>query len=435
LDKVPRTLQSLALFCKVANNAQSACHAVGLSLHPAIAEHQRAVMHRHPIFAKVIYHADSWTLYSAGVPELDFNDGDDDPGVLVGGDGVVGAAHPLQDAPVDGALAPDGAGGANSQHCDGPSAAGRGGGQVQHGVDEGPGDDAGGDSSAGSGGGSGSGSIKARLIMTLHNGAHDLLHKYLVQFIQLCIGEHKGSYFSVPLHPQALATVKARMQPHLQAPADLGEDISLATSSRLGLHINSDVVQQAPLFCAMLQRNLFCKVVRKAPSKLIHHHIRGEEGFGSTDSIVSLHEALKVDPTNEFVLLDTTSTGYHTSLTKQSIVLSFKSFPLHCLLEMRVWIVSDGIHCQLSPQFGALSMPVECQDVLPEVLRDLLASHSGDGVAVMASDSAFEQKHRIGGYQMWWAFREAFSVQHLFMVVFVKRAFAFMFEDVPPRRG
>jgi hypothetical protein len=243
LDSAPGTLQSLAFFCQTASSAKDACRALGLSAHPAITqEYLVRNMFRHPIFAKVIYHGDPWTLYSAAPPPLDFDDDSDGPGDLDDGRGFGGAAHPLDGAPIDGALAPDGAGGASSQNVESASAAGGGCGHVQRGAAGGPSGAAGGDSSGGSGGGSGSGPSKSRLIMTLHHGAVELLHKYLVQYIQLRIVEYKGSYFSVPLHPQALATVKARMQPHLQVPGDLGEDISLATSSMHGLKIKADVV-------------------------------------------------------------------------------------------------------------------------------------------------------------------------------------------------
>ena len=79
LDSSPSLFGDFCRWCSVSSNAKKACDAVGLGDHPAIEEcHQDRNMFRSPIFGKVVYHADGYSLYRATPFQAQLGPGDDD---------------------------------------------------------------------------------------------------------------------------------------------------------------------------------------------------------------------------------------------------------------------------------------------------------------------------------------------------------------------
>ena len=101
----PAELKEVAFLCQVASNPLRAGKAVGLMNHPVLLENQRRCMHRHPIFGRIIYHADGFSLYRAAVPVLNMGGDSDDDGPDLDGlpGGVDCAGHDGGAGGVDGA--------------------------------------------------------------------------------------------------------------------------------------------------------------------------------------------------------------------------------------------------------------------------------------------------------------------------------------------
>ena len=77
----------------------------------------------------------------------------------------------------------------------------------------------------------------------------------------------------------------------------------------IGTHDGQPDVEskQATDFSKILRNMILRRLVWHNPSRLIYHHVKGEEGFASSDSIVAVHKVMKVDLTEQCVLVDIAS--------------------------------------------------------------------------------------------------------------------------------
>jgi len=109
MEKDPAVMREMAYISQVLPNARDACTAVGMRLHPSVLSSATNKI-RHPMFSKVIYHADSYSLYHAAPPDVQAggddggsdsdSDHDDRPD---GNDGHVEEEDHGDGGPVDGA--------------------------------------------------------------------------------------------------------------------------------------------------------------------------------------------------------------------------------------------------------------------------------------------------------------------------------------------
>ena len=70
LERTPAAVQRLGLYAQVASNHRKAVIALGLQHHHVLSKGGVSLQCRHPVYAKVIYHSDSWTLYGQAPPTL-----------------------------------------------------------------------------------------------------------------------------------------------------------------------------------------------------------------------------------------------------------------------------------------------------------------------------------------------------------------------------
>lgn len=88
LENGDLSLESFAWYCQIARNSFEACQSVGLAGHPSLGTVPARRRHQSQLHAKVIYHADPYTLYTAAAPDVEMKPG--------GGRNVV-PLHALQD--------------------------------------------------------------------------------------------------------------------------------------------------------------------------------------------------------------------------------------------------------------------------------------------------------------------------------------------------
>ena len=178
LDSRPEVMHELAYCCQVTYNAQMACQAVGLSGHPSVTQqtHEAAATQRKSrllVHAKVIYHADSHTLYRAVPPDLEYrpdDDGDDQPAAPHDSDGKGHVGHSEPSASTSGV------------------------------------------GSSGGDGGDGNPSKPARRVLVNHQGALDLLKKYLLQFVLVMLKDQQAMYLAVPVVSSALVKLSSALR-------------------------------------------------------------------------------------------------------------------------------------------------------------------------------------------------------------------------------
>ena len=251
-----------AFCCQCVPNAEAACEAAGFSKHPAIQEQTRERnMFRHPIYGRVIYHADGMTLYRSPPPAIGFNrDNRPGPGAgedecqdndAGGGDGAGGGgdghggggdgadrrgdcAEGEADGPKDnvneGSMGSPGFGAcsgdqpvngvdhaAGSQgqqstsHCGGSGSGQQQGqrgdrGELCHRVSSVQG--AGGGQDDGNDEDDGRGHCQHRHVIRWHHGAFQLLLNDLLQFVNALLKHEQATYFSLPLHQGTLSSLR-----------------------------------------------------------------------------------------------------------------------------------------------------------------------------------------------------------------------------------
>ena len=193
LQGQPSRVQRFALYAQSASRHRRAAQALGLHLHPSLVQTHTPLHSRHPLYAKVIYHADAWTLYGQSPPVLVFDKQQrmtlhapvvDDEADVEGDDGQ--AEEDLEEAArsqgeevveVEGQREPNMAADRRAQAP--PASLGA--------------------------------------IWREHAGIQPLLSKYLLQHLQVRLGELAGeshAFFGVPLHPRhAFQTLHNKLFP------------------------------------------------------------------------------------------------------------------------------------------------------------------------------------------------------------------------------
>ena len=107
--------------------------------------------------------------------------------------------------------------------------------------------------------------------------------------------------------------------------------------------------------------------------------------------VVALHRVLRVGIQEQVVVLDSNSVSHHSSLTAQSLVLSFRSFPLESLLDMHMWDIADDLEYCICGKVVDVKVPEECNSIMPSLLKDLIEKHDDKGV-VLDPDHAQAEK-------------------------------------------
>ena len=356
LDSRPEVMHELAYCCQVTYNAQMACQAVGLSGHPSVTQqtHEAAATQRKSrllVHAKVIYHADSHTLYRAVPPDLEYrpdDDGDDQPAAPHDSDGKGHVGHSEPSASTSGV------------------------------------------GSSGGDGGDGNPSKPARRVLVNHQGALDLLKKYLLQFVLVMLKDQQAMYLAVPVVSSALVKLSSALRGQARRS-------SLASDEDPGLalaHVQAESgnvsgvdlgdLLQAKKFQALFQDMLFFKVVRLKPSMVTRRRGKGERGFEKNDSVVAAHKVLRIAVDEQLVIVDAASHNYASDIARQSLVLSFEALPLEALLDLRLWEPTGEM--EYSIDASILKQPVsfsgECRSAANAVIQQFLEGTGEDGAAL-----------------------------------------------------
>ena len=164
-------------------------------------------------------------------------------------------------------------------------------------------------------------------IFNLRHGALGLLKKCLIKYLSTRLKAEPNVYVSVPLPAAGVATVSSKLQ--VLSSGIAGSDDSSARSPP----------DMRAMASKTLRSMIFCRSVRRSPSRLLYHHVKGQEGFAPSDSIVIVHKAMKVGFTERSVLVDIASLRYDAHATTQNMVLSLTAFPAGALVRVRFWDV------------------------------------------------------------------------------------------------
>jgi hypothetical protein len=129
-----------------------------------------------------------------------------------------------------------------------------------------------------------------------------------------------------------------------------------------------------------LRNVIFCRLVRRSPSRLLYHHVKGQEGFAPSDSIVTVHKVMKVDFTERSVLVDIASFRYDAHATTQNMALSLTAFPVDALVRVRFWGVhsEEQLHYLVDEDVVGDVVPDECRGVVSDVLSDIFEGRAID---------------------------------------------------------
>ena len=153
-------------------------------------------------------------------------------------------------------------------------------------------------------------------IFNLHHGALGLLKKYLTKYLSTRLKAEPNVYVSVPFSAAGVATASSKLR--VLSSGIAGSDTRAMASKSL-------------------HKMFFCRLVRHRPSRLLYHHVKGQEGFAPSDSIVTVHKVMKVGFTERSVLVDIASCRYGAHATTQNMVLSLPAFPVEALVRLRFW--------------------------------------------------------------------------------------------------
>ena len=408
INASPDTVSELAFFTELACNPQKAAAALGITGHPAVTAvesqvDRRSRRSRDPIFGKVIYHTDPYTLYSAAAPLLEFGDDDDDDpdscapdkaGDTPGDVAYVGP-HVAGPSGCGGGVCAAGGSSGGSGHSHAVGSLSTSGGSSAKGAGQGPsgnpsgccGATGGADAPSGSGG---SGQAPAgkppRTILERHHACLDMIKKYLVAFLLLRMKEADGAYFSVKLAEGAVSTLEQKLLPEGAVETATATCLQLAVPSELLVldqeehepgqpgHVSN---VSASKFAKMVRNAVFFRLVRRAPGKLKLRNRKAN--FDNSDNAVSLHEVVDVDLKALNAYVDIASTKLDPDTKSMSMVLSLAAFPLSQLVSMMEW-TCDDMRYGVSRIAAGECIPTECKGSVGPLIKNLLECDTGEGV-------------------------------------------------------
>ena len=230
---------------------------------------------------KVIYHADTYTLYSAPAPPIDIAPNDDS-------NSRARMAAASRDGSASSGAAGSGTGSGGGAASSSSTAAVGGGGT-------------GGVSSSSSAGGSAGATSGGhpidciRRARSSYAGIHEAVIKYMRQFALAVLKQDTDSFFSVPLHKAVLWSLSSLLK---EGCGDgRAESIDFVSSSGGAVPVDDVVDVKAESWKVVGARKLiadsiFFRVNKVSPNAGVRTHTRGEAGMTHNDVVMSLHQAL-----------------------------------------------------------------------------------------------------------------------------------------------
>ena len=370
LDQDPGFLGKIAALSQRATTARAACRVLGLGWHGSVVGIEGATSYRHPMFSKVIYHADSSTLYGRCALWITRNEHGGLSGV---GDAV--AAPSEGDGGVDvlplaweverpaAAVAPGGG-------DDG------GGEPVEAVVGGGPPPDAPVD---GDHGGPAAAEVAPAFGAGFSDGMRDALVGFKSESIRTLFLDHmraslspKDSQFlTLRLRPGTLQRLHTYLLHGQSGHADstLEDDLAspdhVIAQAQSGLRASEGDIAAPERFLRSLRGLLFVKVVKSNAHKAKRAKLHGGGKLNAMDIIVQAHAVVGVDAAHREVHVESASVGYcegRAMSEKIPLVLSLSSLSLSDMQNLFLW-TSSGLHYTMSTP---IARPMD-SDLAPSV--------------------------------------------------------------------
>ena len=378
----PRFVHDLAGLCHQLRNNQLCVSSLCLQAHPSIASVQGSRnKFRHPLLARIIYHADPFTLYAAAPPVLPNapDDDDDDAGDDAGnGEGGNGNGHEQ-----GGALGDDEDAGPRSDvesmsGQDGPGQAGDAAAVMQNMEPPPP------------------GSLES--LVQNHTGASAaLLQKYMVERIFSVFSEHGtagagvGMFLSLPFTRSGMRTLSATLGVRNAGEAGcfhVDQDVGLAPLPALeGPEFEEDgpaVADMATLarwegFTEKARSLLFFQVVRANPMALKRSKSDKDKGIVFGDIVIAPHKLCSINPRKRHAHVEAVSLQIPGPVARDTVMLSLKSLEPSVLIHLRLWQKKETLHYSIKremlPDENGLSE--DCFEAMSILLEDMLSSEKG----------------------------------------------------------
>lgn len=268
----PRTSAEKGQLFRRGVPAHAEPQALGLSSHPAIAATRRQyAQHKHPMYGKVIYHADAATIYRNDLPDCEDEGGVGDPIVVALTQHAGGADGHGVASRGSGVGASSSSGSTSAPQAPTASSGGVGASALAARRD------------GGEDGNGGGGATKPKAsVLTRHHAALPMIRKYLVSYLVMRLRSDAGGerrYFSVKFDTTSVMTMGSMMKHrHVRAigagaaeqvdsPDHLGVPSEMVRVSEAGM--NAEQVAKAVAFSKIVGGAMFCRLVRVSPHKLI----------------------------------------------------------------------------------------------------------------------------------------------------------------------
>lgn len=349
IDSDADVLTSVANLAVQCRSPQSAARSLGLDFHPSLLSipkgHNAA---RHPLFAKVIYHADHWTLYGCSVME----------------------AHTLRPEAFKDSFVVGSAIEEDILANSGPELA-RIAGQVQL--------------------------PKLPEVLAVESAL-------VLDHVRSVLKGRQDIFLSMHVRPGQFRALSDVLSQHSGSADASGRDYFWSKDAlsvcelddqlpRCGLQ---DLVHGAGCNEARLQDLLFVRIVSMSPSRLVRAHVHMESQLNATDMVVQAHAIVTLRLEDRVVVVNQAPASVLHGESGSAPLLFSPALFSDCFDDCHIWALQDSlVYSFRRDVFRDDALPVELSPLLNTLLADLTASSSGDRMEVLHGDLANRDRLRL----------------------------------------
>jgi len=209
-------------------------------------------------------------------------------------------------------------------------------------------------------------------------GMHQVLKPYVLRHIHkhFPVAEH---FYALKVPPGTLATTTSIMSSLLRPAAlEIVVTDGLDGEHRVRVETTADVQTAiADTTATPVPDKLFFRLLKRTPKRNIRQHVAGELGFDTFDYVITPHDVMRWDKTNQQMIVKLDSTKPETRLEHQNLVLSLNAMNLDQLLDMWVFTRGKEVHYLVDEAKTEVPVPEECSETLPELVRTIFQNHQG----------------------------------------------------------
>jgi hypothetical protein len=340
------SVANLAVQCR---SPQSAARSLGLELHPSLLNMPKGKnANRNPLYAKVIYHADHWTLYGCSVME----------------------AHTLRPEAFKDSFVVGSAIEEDILTNSGPEVV-RIAGQVQV--------------------------PKLPEVLAVESAL-------VLDHVRSVLKGRQDTFLSMHVRPGQFRALSDVLSQHSGSADAAGRDYFWSKDSlsvcelddqlpRCGLQ---DLVQGAGCNEARLQDLLFVRVVSMTPSRLFRAHVHMESQLNATDMVVQAHAIVTLRLEDRAVVVNQAPASVlHGESGSQPLLFSPALFS-DSFNDCYLWMLQDSlVYSFRRDVFRDDALPAELSPLLNALLADLTASSCADSMEVLHGDLANRDRLRL----------------------------------------